>query len=284
MDERKEKARQLRLEGKALKDIAATLAISVATASAYCRDALPKGKNAPGAQKLRYAERFKKMYSDGMPIPEIAKVFGIPASTLFDWRREFGLKRNSRSRYMTDDMREHLGMKLTRDKTGVLKLKAVRLYLDDELSTPEIAQQLGVSAQTIGQWLIKADVVLRQRPTTRTRQKLRQANLGEKRYNWKGGITREQQRRRGSLYMRLAREACFERDDYTCRSCGEKGGTLNAHHIWPFQRFPDRMYDVNNLLTLCEACHTAFHKAVGGHVKVAIGPFYAETKWHETNK
>ncbi|MGE5625399.1 MAG: HNH endonuclease [Bacillota bacterium] len=43
--------------------------------------------------------------------------------------------------------------------------------------------------------------------------------------------------------------------------------------MWPFQRFPVLKYEVSNLVTLCKSCHDAFHKAAGGHVKIAIGPF-----------
>lgn len=277
MDERREQARQLRRAGRTLKEIAAELDICVATASIYCRGVLPKWKNGDDPRKRRVVDKLKEMYEAGMPIPEIAEAIGIPATTLYDWRRELGLPRNSRSAYMTDDMRQHLSHMLSQDKTGELRLKAVQLYLEEELSTPEIAQELGVTATTVGQWLDIAGVEKRKSPTVRTRLKLRQANLGDKRYNWKGGITRKQKRRRGSLYMRLAREACFERDDYTCRACGARGGKLNAHHIWPFQRFPERIYDVGNLITLCKTCHTAFHKAAGGYVKIAIGPFFAQT-------
>jgi hypothetical protein len=31
-----------------------------------------------------------------------------------------------------------------------------------------------------------------------------------------------------------------------------------------------------NLMTLCKRCHDAFHKAAGGHVRIAIGPFFSE--------
>jgi len=82
--------------------------------------------------------------------------------------------------------------------------------------------------------------------------------------------------------MKLARECCFERDGYTCRSCGQRGGKLNAHHVWPFQRFPEWKYDVWNLVTLCKRCHDAFHKAAGGHVRMAIGPFFSKT--HEVRE
>jgi transposase-like protein len=277
MDERREKARQLREAGKTLKEIAEDINVSLSSASLYCKGVLPRGKHPQHPRKWHNMDKLREMYSAGVAIPQIATAIGVPAPTLYEWRHEMGLRRNNRSLYMTEEMRKHLSHKLTRDKTGELRLKAVRLYLDDELSTLDIAAELAVTATTVGQWLQQAGIELRKSPTVGTRKKLRQANLGSKRYNWKGGITRKQHRQRGSLYMRLAREACFERDYFTCRICGERGGQLNAHHIWPFQRFPERMYDVNNLLTLCKACRAAFHKAAGGQVKVAIGPFFAVT-------
>jgi hypothetical protein len=118
-------------------------------------------------------------------------------------------------------------------------------------------------------------------PTVATRAKLRAANLGAKRWNWKGGITPDRVRLRISLDMKLAREGCFERDNYTCRSCGQHGGRLNAHHVWPFQRFPEWKYEVWSLVTLCKRCHDAFHKAAGGPVRVAIGPFFSNNEVRE---
>lgn len=280
-EELKKKAIKLRNSGKKLREIAEELSISVATASLYCREVLPKGKNAVTQSKQRDRDLFEKLYRQGIPIPEITEQIGVPATTLYDWRREAGLERNPRSAYVTEAMREHLSHMLSRDKSGEGRLKAVQLYMEQELSTLEIAEQLGFSAATISAWLDAEGVARRSKPSRRTREKLRQANLGDKRYNWKGGITPERISKRGSLYMRLAREACFERDDYTCRACGKRGGKLNAHHIWPFHRFPERMYEVGNLITLCRDCHNAFHKAAGGHIRVAIGPFFAEDKQEE---
>lgn len=276
MDELKKKAIALRKDGWKLREIAHELSISVATVSLYCGGVLPKGKNAVARKRQLDRQMLEKLYRQGIAIPEIARQIGVPATTLYDWRRESGLERNPRSAYVTEAMREHLRHTLSRDKSGESRLKAIQLYLEHELSTLEIAKQLGFSAATITAWLDAEGVERRQQPTRRTREKLRQANLGDKRYNWKGGITPERISKRGSLYMRLAREACFERDNYTCRVCGTRGGRLNAHHIWPFHRFPERMYEVGNLITLCRDCHNAFHKAAGGHVRVAIGPFFAE--------
>lgn len=271
-------ARRLRKQGKALRQIAEGLGVSVATASVYCRGVLPKGTPPQDPRKAECVKLLSEFYTQGVPISELAKQTGVPASTLYDWRRESGIPRNSRSVYVNDELREKIRSKMTMDPDGGLSEEAVRLYTDKELSTVDIASRLGVSSVTIGQWLERAGVDRRQHPTRRTREKLRQANLGEKRYNWKGGITPSRVRLRNSLEMKLAREECFERDDYTCQSCGKRGGRLNAHHIWPFHRFPDLKFEVNNLVTLCKKCHDDFHKKAGGHVKLAIGPFFHRIK------
>lgn len=266
----------MRQQGKLLREIASDLDISVATASVYCQGVLPKGKIAESQERRRQKELVAKLYQSGMPIPVIAKTIGIPPTTLFDWRRELGLKRNSRQAYVTEKLRRKIRAKLSRDQEGKLASAAQRLYIDEQLSTTEIAEKLKVSATTVGVWLERAGVKRRKSPTKRIREKLRKANLGPKRYNWKGGVTGERRRQRLSMYMREAREACFRRDDYTYRACGQRGGRLNAHHIWPFQRFPELKYEVSNLVTLCRKCHDTFHKAAGGPVKIALGPFFAE--------
>jgi hypothetical protein len=196
---------------------------------------------------------------------------------LFDWRRELGLPKNRRSVYVTDELRERISKSTSRDPDGDAKEWAARFYVENLLSTPEIAEILHVTSVTVSTWLKKLKVRTRTEPLLRTREKLRAANLGSKRWNWKGGVTPDRVRLRTSLDMKLARESCFERDDYTCRSCAQRGGQLNAHHIWPFQRFPEWKYEVWNLLTLCKRCHDAFHNAAGGAVRMAIGPFFSNT-------
>ncbi len=56
------------------------------------------------------------------------------------------------------------------------------------------------------------------------------------------------------------RTAVFERDEYTCQKCSQKGGTLNAHHIKSFKKYPKLRYVVSNGITYCEKCHREVHK------------------------
>jgi hypothetical protein len=73
--------------------------------------------------------------------------------------------------------------------------------------------------------------------------------------NWKGGITPENDRIRHSPEYIAWRKAVFERDRYTCVSCGQVGGTLHADHIKPFCAHPRLRTTLSNGRTLCVRCH-----------------------------
>ena len=60
---------------------------------------------------------------------------------------------------------------------------------------------------------------------------------------------------RGSSAYSRWRKAVFERDNYTCRFCGKRGGRIDADHIKTFFLYPELRLDVNNGRTLCEECH-----------------------------
>jgi len=64
------------------------------------------------------------------------------------------------------------------------------------------------------------------------------------------------------------RERIYKRDNYTCQHCGQYGGTLNAHHIKSYAKYPDLRLDINNGITLCTTCHKAVHKKKGKKDKV----------------
>lgn len=72
---------------------------------------------------------------------------------------------------------------------------------------------------------------------------------------WKGGITPERKILRESRRYKYWRKAIFERDNYSCQECGQKGGILQADHIKSFAFYPELRFSLENGRTLCVNCH-----------------------------
>lgn len=91
----------------------------------------------------------------------------------------------------------------------------------------------------------------------------------EKSPSWKGGITPLNHKVRTSTKMLHWRSDVFERDNWTCQTCGKRGVYLNAHHKKEFYKIIsenniktfeeaincEELWDTNNGVTLCEDCH-----------------------------
>ena len=88
---------------------------------------------------------------------------------------------------------------------------------------------------------------------------LSRAFRGENNPNWKGGVSSENHKLRTSKRWSQWRERVFERDNWTCQDCGERGCTLHPHHILPLADHPEFAYDVDNGITLCVPCHRGRH-------------------------
>lgn len=76
------------------------------------------------------------------------------------------------------------------------------------------------------------------------------------------------------------REDTYRKNNYKCCKCGnQKGGNLNAHHIYNYSEYPNLRTDLNNGITLCESCHKEFHKKFGytGNNKKQIQYFLKQT-------
>ena len=84
---------------------------------------------------------------------------------------------------------------------------------------------------------------------------------GAQHWNWKGGISLENDKRDSVNYKKW-RQLVYERDNYCCVKCKSKV-KLNAHHIKSWKNHPELRYEVSNGITLCEKCHIEYHKENG---------------------
>ena len=82
--------------------------------------------------------------------------------------------------------------------------------------------------------------------------------FGEENNKYKGDAARR--RNRTSQHSRWATKV-IQRDLYKCMRCNASGdvATLQAHHIFPFELFPDKRDELTNGITLCSQCHWQVH-------------------------
>ena len=84
---------------------------------------------------------------------------------------------------------------------------------------------------------------------------------GENNPNWQGGGNGSfSERIKKTVCWREWRQAVFERDNFTCRSCGQEGDKLIPHHIKSKQVYPELVFRVDNGMTLCKRCHKKIHR------------------------
>lgn len=72
---------------------------------------------------------------------------------------------------------------------------------------------------------------------------------------------------RAGLDLNIWREAVYARDSFICQHCNKVGGTLNAHHVKPWAKFPALRFEIDNGITLCVPCHKAEHKRMRAEAK-----------------
>ena len=76
-------------------------------------------------------------------------------------------------------------------------------------------------------------------------------------------LSTENEKIRRNKDYKIWRELVFERDNWTCQKCLERGFELNAHHIENFSDNKDLRFNIDNGITLCRECHYKFHKIYG---------------------
>ena len=92
----------------------------------------------------------------------------------------------------------------------------------------------------------------------------RENTRGENHYNYNPNKNYEEREKMRDLRENVEwREEVYKKDNYTCKKCNEKGGRLNAHHIYNYWSHVDLRFNVDNGVTLCKNCHKDFHSKYG---------------------
>ena len=75
-------------------------------------------------------------------------------------------------------------------------------------------------------------------------------------------VTESEQIRQSVQYAEW-RIAVWSRDKTKCRVCGIRKDPMVAHHLDGFNIFPEKRFDVDNGVTLCDRHHISFHSNYG---------------------
>jgi len=163
-------------------------------------------------------------------------------------------------------------------------------------SCRDIAQELGVNHKTISRWLRIYGIPYRKtswsvgrytrtkgwKHTEDAKRRMsigsrKTAPKGEKHWYWKGGVSPLRNKLEGTFAYKEWRKKVFERDNYTCRDCGQRGGYLEAHHKKPFLTIIKEidmaienkyeyalsckvLWEISNGITYCLQCHAKHDK------------------------
>ncbi len=82
---------------------------------------------------------------------------------------------------------------------------------------------------------------------------IHRTNKGENHPFWKGGISKRNRHK-----LQKWRDEILKRDNYKCIKCGSSHN-LQVHHILPYSEYPDKRFDIDNGVTLCDKCHAKEH-------------------------
>lgn len=56
-------------------------------------------------------------------------------------------------------------------------------------------------------------------------------------------------------FQRQIQKQVFERDNYTCQLCNQKGGDLQVDHIQSWAEYVEQRFNMENCRTICAKCH-----------------------------
>lgn len=176
--------------------------------------------------------------------PSIAKIYGVSESTVRLWLTGYGIEiRTQTEAHKVNG--KHLDKEWLIDQYSVQKK-----------STVTLEKETGVSKKTYLRTLKQFGIPIR---TTSQALRNNPKRSGENNPMWKGGLSSQSKIIRASAECLEACRNVRSRDKgcLLCISKGidPKGKNHEVHHIDPIASAPLLVFDVGNMILLCEDCH-----------------------------
>jgi hypothetical protein len=154
------------------------------------------------------------------------------------------------------------------------------LYMDKQMSIPEISEFIGIDSSTVLIGLKQCNIKRRTKSES-LRGKPRPNAQGSKNHNWKGGLSGWRKLARGRLNEHFVRPV-MQRDNFQCQWCLSKKNIVVHHHKRTFMEIVELVrleinesnidefvnsivqnHSLDDGITLCKKCHDNYHKEFG---------------------
>jgi thymidylate synthase (FAD) len=243
---------------------------------------LANGNVAVGTGAYRERAWLTGQIAAGASVREMAERAGCSPTTIRDWARRHQIRLpHVQTRFQTGNK------PWNHDPEALFRQRSwLQQRLEENLHAEEMAVIAGCSVAAIKKWVYRYGLTLNRRPPGFQRgmtpwnkgrggyrlqlsdvsRQARRAHAhritrrGSASPFWKGGVSPE--RELIGAWTRLIAPQIHRRFDHTCQRCGQRGSNrqLHAHHLVPVYADPSLGYEVDNLVTLCQPCHTFVHQ------------------------
>ncbi|MCP9800443.1 FAD-dependent thymidylate synthase [Synechococcus sp. RedBA-s] len=242
---------------------------------------LANGLVAAGTGDYRDKSWLERQCAAGLTAKEMAEQVGCRPITIREWARRHQIELPQRQ------TRFQSGKKPWNHQPEALYRQ--RLWLEqklkENLNADEMAALAGCSVEAIKKWVYHYRLSLNCRPPgfrkgmtpwnkdragyalqlsdasreARRAHAHRITKRGAASPFWKGGVSSD--RVLTGAWTRQIAPEIHRRFDYTCQRCGQRGSNqqLQAHHLVPVYADPSLELASDNLVTLCQPCHTFIH-------------------------
>ena len=243
---------------------------------------LANGNVAVGTGDYRDKAWLQEQINHGANAAAMAQQAGCSITTIRAWARRFQLNLPSaQSRFKIGSKPwNHNPTAIFRQKEWLQKQLKAGLYVD------LMAERANCSVAAIKKWVYHYGLNLNRRAPgfqpgmvpwnqggggyqlqlSEPARQLRRSNSklfarrGPASNFWKGGVSSD--RDLIAAWTRQIAPEVHRLFNYTCQNCGLRGCNqqLHAHHLVPIYANPSLGREINNLVTLCQPCHTTIHQ------------------------